>query len=144
MLAAVVPAWAAQSGDLDQLLGVFIVALPKVPGHRRMGLMEGLLRSVGIDRGLPRALLLLIRTQVEGVGEATQEEGEGALNLGFVGMYPFLRHCKRFCSDILIVCCQSCCLVCRSFCRFASVTLLTNMETLQTIGLCSIVTLVHS
>lgn len=77
MIGAVVPAWAAQSQDLDQMLGVFISALPSVPGHRRMGLMEALLRAVGVDWGLPRALLLLIRAHVEGRG-AEEVEGENA------------------------------------------------------------------
>jgi len=77
-LAAIVPPWLEAGKGADQLWSSLIQALPKVPPHRRLGLLLALLEAVPEDQGLSVALLLLLQQVAGNQGTASGSSSKSA------------------------------------------------------------------
>lgn len=74
VLAAVVPAWSAAGKDLSALWTVIVDALPSIPAHRRLGLMNSLLFATNVEDSLPVGLLMLLRLVANAMGPQQEEQ----------------------------------------------------------------------
>ncbi|GAB4814939.1 hypothetical protein N2152v2_001985 [Parachlorella kessleri] len=78
VLGAVVPAWVAGGGSIEEVVGEVVAAAPRIPSHRRLAVFIALREGLPTVEGLSAILAALLRRALgsgaDGGEEATDEE----------------------------------------------------------------------
>lgn len=64
LISVLIPCWLSKTGNVEELLQVFVKVLPEVAEHRRLSIIVHLLRTLGEHGSLASLLLLLFRSLV--------------------------------------------------------------------------------
>lgn len=62
LITVIIPCWLSKTGNIEELLQVFVRVLPEVAEHRRLSIISHLLRTLGESGSLASLLLILFRS----------------------------------------------------------------------------------